>query len=90
MRISFNRTGVGFNKDAFYAKHSEVFKRPIVWSNIFRKLKEDCGSSAQFETWAKDEWGITLLRESPEYPQHITGLDIPEENITMLLLRFSK
>lgn len=59
------------------------------WYRVLRNLKDkECPDPSQFETWIKDAWGITLVHNSVQYPGSISGVELSEETLTMLLLKY--
>lgn len=87
MRIKFNRAYYGVGE---YAPAQEVkkFEKPVSWMKVLRRLKDDCPYGQDFNVWAKETWGITFLKEDGMFTEHISGIDIPDENLTMLLLKY--
>ena len=59
---------------------------------MLRKLKDESGYPLYddtFEAWALKEWSIKFLHESTMYPDHLTGLEMPDEIYTALILKYS-
>lgn len=70
-----------------------VFENAPSWSLILRGLKAESGLDLyddKFEEWVLKEWNIKLLHGSQVYPEHLTGMEIDDRTMTMLMLKFPK
>lgn len=59
------------------------------WFNILMDLKNKSPYPTftdDFEEWVFDNYGLRILHNSSMFPSHITGVEIEEENYTVLLL----
>jgi len=67
------------------------WEKPVSWSRMLRLLKEESGLQLyddSFEQWVLDVWGIKFLHESSMYPSHLTGIELDDSTLTMLLLKY--
>ncbi len=63
------------------------------WSLILRGLKAESGLELyddKFEDWVLKEWNIKLLHTNKMYPDHLTGMEVDDQTMTMLMLKFPK
>jgi hypothetical protein len=63
------------------------------WSLILRGLKAESGLELYddaFEEWVLKEWNIKLLHGNSLFPGHLTGMEIDDQTMTMLMLKFPK
>ena len=59
---------------------------------MLRQLKNESGCALyneEFEQWALREWKIKFLHENEMYPDHLTGLEMPDEVFTVLALKYN-
>ena len=71
---------------------SPNWSSPVSWSKMLRCLKEESGCALYddtFEQWVLKEWGIKFLHESVIFRSHLTGIELDESTLTMLLLKYS-
>ena len=78
-----------FSSDAWdkdYGSNLVASKEARFWSRLLRLLRSECGDDVDFETWVKDQYGIEFL-ESDVNPGLISGIKIPDANLTLLRLK---
>jgi len=83
MKIDFTADRVGKTKIGIDA--------PVRWSLILGRLKAESGCALyddSFDQWALKEWSIKFLHDNKMYPTHLTGVELSEETLTMLLLKY--
>ena len=63
------------------------------WSLILRGLKAESGLDLyddKFEEWVLQEWNIKLLHTNEMFMDHLTGMEMNDQTMTMLMLKFPK
>ena len=61
------------------------------WSLILRGLQAESGLplyDAAFEEWVFKEWNIKLLHNNKMFTDHLTGMEMDDQTMTMLMLKF--
>lgn len=56
-----------------------------------QKLRQESGIrfyDDDFDAWVLDKWGIKLLHEHKEYTSMYTGVELPDEIYTVLLIKY--
>ena len=79
MRIDFSNAASG------------AFTNRPSWSFILMGLREESGVALfgdEFEKWALKEWNIKLLHGNEVFPEHLTGMEMDDQTMTMLMLKF--
>lgn len=67
------------------------FAAPASWSLILMGLRAESGVALfgdEFEEWVLKEWNIRLLHNNEVFPSHLTGMEMDEQTLTMLMLKF--
>jgi hypothetical protein len=58
------------------------------WAKVLQRLRVESGiAMPKAEEWFKENYGIVLLRQARTGAEGISGVELPEELISMLLLK---
>ena len=96
MRVNFNSSDSG-DLLADHIGASRAAKGRWYWSAALKKLRNEYiqGCSPQhlpmtekgFASWLKETWGITLIIDGPFGSPMITGIDVNDTYLTLILLK---
>lgn len=89
MKIDFSTHTVDFN-DGY---PPILLEAPITsagyWGRALKKLRRESSvNDIAFEGWLKEEWNIKLLKIRSEFVNNISGVELDEPTLTLLLLKF--
>ena len=65
--------------------------RADTWANILRIMMREFSESKSdldLDEWLEKTWSIRLRHDNTTYPSHISGLEIDDEYLTMVLLKY--
>lgn len=81
MRIAFNQSGV-----------SSLVMKSSKWSTILKKLHDEYYAEEleiPFKKWIYDKYEIQVFYQQLTMPNGISRIDVPDNAVTYLKLRFS-
>ena len=89
MKIDFSTHTIDFN-DGY---PPILLEAPLTsagyWGRALKKLRrESLATNAAFEDWLEEEWDIKLLKTHEGYLDKISGVELDEATLTMLLLKY--